>query len=301
MVFRKVGGGDSKDASKGSIKRLLRELQAVRGQEHFKVMPMEDNFYEWRFVVHNLPADCPYHGGVYQGTIYFPAEYPLRPPSIVMLTPNGRFQVNTRLCLSATEFHPESWSPSWGCDTLLKGFLSFWLDESDPETFGTVQFPSNDASLISKQRKKLAKDSMAFNKQDTIFCDMFPTFLSEDYTPSRESSDELLNPAASKSTSSKFVPQPVAQPSNDAAVDILSEESAPVCYICRDEDKPEPLIRPCKCTGTMGHVHASCIEEWVNAHRQLANEPDIPRCSVCRHPYNGIETLPSAATVVSQR
>ena len=29
-----------------------------------------------------------------------PKEYPMKPPAIKMLTPNGRFQVNRRLCLS---------------------------------------------------------------------------------------------------------------------------------------------------------------------------------------------------------
>ena len=32
--------------------------------------------------------------------------------SICMLTPSGRFEPNTNLCLSMTDFHPESWSPS---------------------------------------------------------------------------------------------------------------------------------------------------------------------------------------------
>ena len=28
-----------------------------------------------------------------------------------MLTPNGRFKVATRLCLSMSDFHPETWNP----------------------------------------------------------------------------------------------------------------------------------------------------------------------------------------------
>lgn len=36
----------------------------------------------------------------------FPPTYPFAPPSILLLTPNGRFEVNTRLCLSFTDFHP---------------------------------------------------------------------------------------------------------------------------------------------------------------------------------------------------
>lgn len=41
----------------------------------------------------------------YWGRLRFPKDYPFRPPSILMVTPNGRFETNTRLCLSM------SWSP----------------------------------------------------------------------------------------------------------------------------------------------------------------------------------------------
>ena len=37
-------------------------------------------------------------GGIYHGKLIFPAAYPFKPPSILMLTPSGRFAVNTRLC-----------------------------------------------------------------------------------------------------------------------------------------------------------------------------------------------------------
>jgi ubiquitin-protein ligase len=48
-----------------------------------------------------------YEGGVYHGKIVFPPEYPFKPPSISLFTPNGRFATNTKLCLSMTDFHPE--------------------------------------------------------------------------------------------------------------------------------------------------------------------------------------------------
>ena len=33
----------------------------------------------------------------------------VQPPSLMLVTPSGRFQPNTKLCLSMTDFHPESW------------------------------------------------------------------------------------------------------------------------------------------------------------------------------------------------
>ena len=57
------------------------------------------NLLEWHYVLLGLP-DSDYAGGVYHGKIVFPSTYPFKPPSILMLTPSGRFAVNTRLCLS---------------------------------------------------------------------------------------------------------------------------------------------------------------------------------------------------------
>jgi hypothetical protein len=45
--------------------------------------------------------------------VTFPPDYPFKAPSITMSTPNGRFATNTKLCLSFTDYHPESWNPLW--------------------------------------------------------------------------------------------------------------------------------------------------------------------------------------------
>ena len=46
-----------------------------------------------------------------------------------MITPNGRFQINTRLCLSISDFHPDTWNPAWSVATILTGLLSFMVRE----------------------------------------------------------------------------------------------------------------------------------------------------------------------------
>lgn len=50
-----------------------------------------------------------------------------QPPAVYMLTPNGRFSTNTRLCLSMSDFHPETWNPLWSVGTILTGLLSFMV------------------------------------------------------------------------------------------------------------------------------------------------------------------------------
>lgn len=36
------------------------------------------------------PEKTPYEGGMYHGKLVFPREFPFKPPSIYMITPNGR-------------------------------------------------------------------------------------------------------------------------------------------------------------------------------------------------------------------
>lgn len=73
------------------------------------------------------PENTPYEGGYYHGKLVFPKEFPFKPPAIYMITPNGRFKTNTRLCLSISDFHPDTWNPSWSVSTILTGLLSFMV------------------------------------------------------------------------------------------------------------------------------------------------------------------------------
>jgi ubiquitin-conjugating enzyme E2 J2 len=93
------------------------------------------------------------------------ARYPLKPPSVLMYTPNGRFKTGQRLCLSNSDFHPESWNPVWGVSTILMGLYSFMLETAP--TLGSVE-----TSLEDKQR--YAAESLEFNCRNPVFRSMFP-------------------------------------------------------------------------------------------------------------------------------
>eukprot|EP00045_Choanoeca_perplexa_P013455 m.152767 g.152767 ORF g.152767 m.152767 type:complete len:217 (-) comp16363_c1_seq28:2488-3138(-) len=147
-------------------KRLMREFQALpkNPPELFAARPLESNIREWHYAVSGL-KDCPYEGGVYHGKLVFPEQYPMKPPAIYMLTPNGRFQVNTRLCLSISDFHPETWNPAWTVETILHGLVSFMLEEAP--TAGSI-------ASTTAQRKELARKSLLHNLKDTTFTQLFP-------------------------------------------------------------------------------------------------------------------------------
>jgi ubiquitin-conjugating enzyme E2 J2 len=162
-------------ASPLATKRLQRELKALHKSplENPKIvaMPNETNILEWHYVLEGPTDDpnSPYKGGIYHGKLIFPKEYPYKPPGVIMLTPNGRFKPNRRLCLSMSDFHPETWNPMWSISTILMGLYSFMLD--DKPTTGSIE-----TSAAAKH--KYAGESLEYNvKQDKTFCSLFPEYV----------------------------------------------------------------------------------------------------------------------------
>lgn len=91
------------------------------------------------------------------GVLLFPHDYPYKPPSVMMYTPNGRFQERMRLCLSMSDFHPELWNPNWSVSTIIMGLLSF-MNEDTP-TSGSI-------TTTNKMKRMYAQNSLAFNCKD---------------------------------------------------------------------------------------------------------------------------------------
>ncbi|XP_053685550.1 ubiquitin-conjugating enzyme E2 J2 [Sabethes cyaneus] len=131
--------------------------------------PLPSNILEWHYVI-NGPEDSPYHGGYYHGTLLFSKEFPFKPPSIYMITPNGRFKTNKRLCLSISDFHPDTWNPAWSVATILTGLLSFML-ETTP-TLGSCE-------STTCEKRKYARRSLAFNMKNEVFRELFPEICEE--------------------------------------------------------------------------------------------------------------------------
>jgi ubiquitin-conjugating enzyme E2 J2 len=77
-----------------------------------------------------------------------------------MYTPNGRFKPNKRLCLSISDYHPDSWNPAWSVSTILTGLLSIMLENSP-------LLGSCESTLYEK--KKLAMNSLEFNMKNEVF------------------------------------------------------------------------------------------------------------------------------------
>ncbi|ETI35490.1 hypothetical protein F441_18042 [Phytophthora nicotianae CJ01A1] len=152
-------------ASAMATKRLRKEYLALQRNpvENIRAAPLEKNILEWHYVITGTEG-TPYEGGFYHGKLKFPPEYPMKPPSVIMCTPNGRFEINRRICLSMSDFHPETWNPLWAVGSILTGLYSFMLE--DKITTGSIQTTEED-------KRAFAAGSLQYNCKDKNFRTLF--------------------------------------------------------------------------------------------------------------------------------
>jgi len=142
----------SKSPSLRRIQADIREL-ALDPSDQYYAAPLENDMFEWHFTIRGAEG-TDFEGGIYHGRILLPAEYPYKPPHIVFLTPSGRFETNTKVCLSFSAFHPELWQPAWGIRLILEALISFLPTPGDG-AIGALDYKP-------EERRRLAKQSQSF-------------------------------------------------------------------------------------------------------------------------------------------
>ncbi|XP_057337948.1 ubiquitin-conjugating enzyme E2 J1-like [Microplitis mediator] len=137
-----------------AVKRLMREAQELHeATDEYHACPLEDNLFEWHFTVRGPPS-TEFEDGIYHGRIILPPEYPMKPPNIILLTPNGRFEIHKKICLSISGHHPETWQPSWSIRTALLALIAF-MPTPGNDTIGSLDYSA-------EERQKLAKKSQSW-------------------------------------------------------------------------------------------------------------------------------------------
>ncbi|XP_005104699.1 uncharacterized protein LOC101851521 [Aplysia californica] len=168
-----------------AVKRLMREAQELsEPTDQYFAQPLEDNLFEWHFTVRG-PADSDFQSGIYHGRIILPVDYPMKPPSIIWLTPNGRFETNKKICLSISGHHPESWQPSWSIRTALLAIIGF-MPTHPGGAIGSLDY-------TPEERKTLAKKSRDWKCPS---CGDVQNNLLEPSTESKSTSQEAKELAA---------------------------------------------------------------------------------------------------------
>ncbi|CAK8688918.1 unnamed protein product [Clavelina lepadiformis] len=167
-----------------AVKRLMREAQELKdATSEYSASPLEDNLFEWHFTFRG-PEGSDFHGGIYHGRILLPPEYPMKPPSIMLLNHNGRFEVHKKICLSISGYHPESWQPSWSIRTAILAIIGFMPTKGDG-AIGALDY-------TAEERKKLARKSQSFSCTSCgSIQDLLAKSLSENHSESEKRDREL--------------------------------------------------------------------------------------------------------------
>ncbi|KAL4560195.1 hypothetical protein LXL04_032344 [Taraxacum kok-saghyz] len=137
-----------------SVKRILQELKEMQSNpsDDFMSLPLEENLFEWQFAIRG-PNDTEFEGGIYHGRIQLPSEYPFKPPSFMLLTPNGRFETQTKICLSISNHHPEHWQPSWSVRTALTALIAF-MPTSPNGALGSLDYKKEERRVLAVKSRE---------------------------------------------------------------------------------------------------------------------------------------------------
>ncbi|PLW07107.1 hypothetical protein PCANC_17421 [Puccinia coronata f. sp. avenae] len=70
------------------------------------------------------------------------------------------------------------------------------------------------------------------------------------------------------------------QPKPSSAAPHMDLDGAPLCRVCRSDDPSlGPLFHPCRCTGSIAHVHQDCLSTWLSHSKKSS-------CELCGHLFS---------------
>jgi ubiquitin-conjugating enzyme E2 J1 len=65
-----------------------------------------------------------------------------------LLQPNGRFEINKKICLSMSAYHPELWQPSWSIRTALLAIIGF-MPTDGTGAIGALDYPEQEKRRLA--------------------------------------------------------------------------------------------------------------------------------------------------------
>ena len=148
-----------------SVKRIMSELRELQSDNtldftaaptEVRVWPhahMQDNLYEWHFTMRG-PQDTVFENGLYHGKMILPTEYPFKAPHVIFMTPNGRWSTDTKVCVTFTGFHEESWQPAWGIRTAMLGVQALMSSREDEAGYGAASMNDEGRKMLAEQYVK---------------------------------------------------------------------------------------------------------------------------------------------------
>ena len=167
--------------------RTINNAQHNKNNDYVRIGPFGKNLLRWHFSVAG-PSSSVYEGGVYHGRVLLPKDYPGNPPRVQMLTPSGRFVCGADICLSASSYHPETWTPRWTVLSLVDALRLHMLTTAN-EIGGVM--------ASSERRREYARESRSWRSPGLVDHGrmveegIFPLRRDEDETVDGPSEDDV--------------------------------------------------------------------------------------------------------------
>ncbi|GFZ49574.1 hypothetical protein JCM24511_07694 [Saitozyma sp. JCM 24511] len=144
-----------------AVKRIMQEAAelAESDEDDFVAAPLESDIFEWHCTLRGVPG-TDYEGGLYHFRILLPPSYPMSAPDIILLTPNGRFELGKKANMYRWAYIlPRRIMAAClgGSYRLMRntaailGLRSFWTQTGEAlSAIGALDFPK-------EERRRLAK------------------------------------------------------------------------------------------------------------------------------------------------
>ena len=140
-------------ANKNYLNRMKLEMQTLDKEPPANISagPIDNSdLYNWQATIIG-PSDSPYAGGMFQLNIYFPDNYPFKPPKVHFVTPiyHPNINKNGSICLDTLN---TNWSPALMISKVLLSICSLLTD------------PNPDDPLVPEIADLYKNDRAKFNK-----------------------------------------------------------------------------------------------------------------------------------------
>ncbi len=143
---------------------------------HITINRSDEDNTKIHFVIKNM-EDKRYNKGIYYCMLLLSKEHPHKPPSFYTFNNSSRFKVyheadvgkDNGVCFSFTKWHAEQWSPIQNVESLIRSFISFFLEDPVEGYQGSVT--STDDEKIES-----AFESPLELKNNKTFLEFFPEY-----------------------------------------------------------------------------------------------------------------------------
>jgi ubiquitin-conjugating enzyme E2 J1 len=139
------------NASLNQFKRAVRTPE-----DNVKYAISKDNPLVWYAMLHGIADD--FEGGEYLVRIETTPKFPYAPPWFYLMTPNGVYDIEKKVCIDIGGYHSQNFRAVLGVDGFAKQLVSGII--------GGIDHGISILHTTSEQKKALAKLSKMYNEEN---------------------------------------------------------------------------------------------------------------------------------------